>query len=296
MNVIDAMRVFVVVAEHNGFTAAADVLGLSTVNVTRHIAALEKRLNARLLHRTTRRVSLTSIGLTYYQRITSLLAELDDIEAEVMAQTIEPSGLLRVNAPVGYGVEILGSLLAGYQKLFPQVRLELVLNDKIVDMVEEGFDVAIRISRRLAPNLIARKLASSRMLLCASPDYLARKGIPEEPADLLKHECLAYSYLENKDVWVLTGPQGQVSLNVSGMIRANNGYVLREIALCGRGIVLEPEFVVKKSLEAGTLVPVLPGWTTGEVGIFAIYANRSYLAPKVRSFIDWLAKESVLLT
>ena len=284
MDTFAAMRVFVAVVERSGFSAAASALDLSTASVTRQVAALEKRLGTRLLNRTTRRVGLTSAGAAYYQRAVQLLAELDDIEAAVGAQALVPSGLLRINAPVSFGIARLGPLLAGYRVRYPQVKLDLSLSDRLVDMVEEGFDVAIRITRQPAPNLIARKLADARLLLCAAPDYLARAGTPAAPADLARHACLAYSYWSGGDEWTLQGPAGEATVRIDGGLRANNGDVLREAALAGMGIVLQPDFVVGADLAASRLRQVLP------VGIHAVYASRSHLAPKVRSFIDFLVE------
>lgn len=290
MDTLEAMRVFAAVVDRSGFSAAADALDLSTTSVTRQVAALEKRLGTRLLNRTTRRVSLTSAGAAYYQRAVQLLAELDDIEAAVGAQALAPSGLLRINAPVSFGIARLGPLLAGYRVRYPQVKLDLSLNDRLVDMVEEGFDVAIRITRQPAPNLIARKLADARILLCASPDYLARAGTPATPDALSQHACLAYSYWAGGDEWTLQGPGRETTVHIGGCLRANNGDVLREAALAGMGIVLQPDFVVGEDIVAGRLVPVLPGWSVPPIGIHAVYASRSHLAPKVRSFIDYLVE------
>ena len=289
MDTFAAMRVFVAVVERSGFSAAASALDLSTASVTRQVAALEKRLGTRLLNRTTRRVGLTSAGAAYYQRAVQLLAELDDIEAAVGAQALVPSGLLRINAPVSFGIARLGPLLAGYRVRYPQVKLDLSLSDRLVDMVEEGFDVAIRITRQPAPNLIARKLADARLLLCAAPDYLARAGTPAAPADLARHACLAYSYWSGGDEWTLQGPAGEATVRIDGGLRANNGDVLREAALAGMGIVLQPDFVVGADLAAGRLRRVLDDWMA-PVGIHAVYASRSHLAPKVRSFIDFLVE------
>ncbi|WP_205954735.1 LysR family transcriptional regulator [Pantoea stewartii] len=290
MDTIEAMRVFVAVAEHNSFSAAADAMNLSSVSVTRQIVALEKRLNTRLLNRTTRRVSLTSAGAAYYLRVVKLLAELNDIEAEVSAHTLVPAGLLRITAPVGFGIEWLGPVLAGFNAIYPQVKLDLSLNDRMVDMVEEGFDISIRITNQPAPHLIARKLTDSRVLLCASPEYLARAGTPLTPSDLTEHACLAYSYVLAGENWSLHSPSGKVIVPVNGTLRANNGYLLREAALAGMGIVREPEFVVAQALAEGRLVQVLPDWSPPPIGIYAVYTSRNHLAPKVRSFIDWLVK------
>lgn len=288
MDTLDAMRVFAAVAERSGFSAAADAMDRSTASVTRQVAALEQRLGPRLLNRTTRRVSLTSAGSAYYQRCLQLLADLDDLEATIGAQALEPAGVLRVNAPVSYGIERLGALLPGFRARYPQVELDLSLSDRLVDMVEEGFDVAIRITRQPAPMLIARKLGTVRLLACASPAYLARAGTPQHPSDLAGHECLLYHYSPSGDEVRFQGPEGDIDVRLHGGLRANNGYVLNAAALAGQGIVMQPDFLAEPHLSAGRLLRILPDYALGEVGIFAVYTSRSHVAPKVRSFIDYL--------
>ncbi|MCL7715309.1 LysR family transcriptional regulator [Stenotrophomonas mori] len=288
MDTLDAMRVFVAVVERNGFSAAAEALELSPAAVTRQIAALEKRLSARLLNRTTRRVGTTSIGAAYYQRCVQLLAEFDALEASVSAQSLQPSGRLRISAPVSYGIARLAPLLPGYAHDHPEVALDLSLSDRQVDIVEEGFDLAIRISRAPAPALIARRLAQARILLCAAPAYLEREGVPQAPEQLAAHRCLAYSYWAGGDSWQLQGPQGRtVDVPVQAHLRANNGDVLREAAIAGMGIIAQPDFIVAPALAAGRL---RPDWHLPPVGIHAVYPSRSHLAPKVRSFIDYLVQ------
>lgn len=288
MDTLDAMRVFAAVAERNGLSAAADALDRSTASVTRQVAALEQRLGTRLLNRTTRRVSLTSAGSAYYQRCLQLLADLDDLEATIGAQALEPAGVLRVNAPVSYGIERLGALLPGFRARYPQVELDLSLSDRLVDMVEEGFDVAIRITRQPAPMLIARQLGKVRILACASPAYLARAGTPRHPSDLAGHECLLYHYSPSGDEVRFQGPEGDIDVRLRGGLRANNGHVLNAAALAGQGIVMQPDFLAEPHLAAGRLVRILPDYALDEIGIFAVYTSRSHLAPKVRSFIDYL--------
>lgn len=290
MDTLDAMRTFIAVVDRNGFSAAADALGQSTARVTRQIAWLEQRLDTRLLNRTTRRISLTSAGTAYYQRCLQLLAEFDDIEATVGAQAQTPAGLLRINAPVSFGIARLAPLLAGYRARYPQVSIDLSLSDRLVDMVEEGYDLAIRITRAPAPTLIARRLGEARILPCASPAYLERMGMPRQPADLAGHQCLGYSYWSGGNEWTLQGADGEHVVRVDGGLRANNGDVLREAALAGMGIVLQPDFLVGEDVAAGRLVRVLPEYTLPPIGIHAVYASRSHLAPKVRSFIDHLVE------
>ena len=288
MDILDAMRTFVAVVDRNGFSAAATALGQSTARVTRQIASLEQRLDTRLLNRTTRRLSLTSAGTAYYQRCVQLLAEFDDIEATIGAQAQTPAGVLRINAPVSFGIARLAPLLASYRVRYPQVALDLSLSDRLVDMVEEGYDLAIRITAKPAPNLIARKLADTQVVLCASPGYLQRMGAPRVPADLAGHQCLHYSYWSGGHAWRLQGADGEHVVAVDGGLRANNGDVLREAALAGMGIVLQPDFLVGDDIAAGRLQRVLPGYAIAPIGIHAVYSSRSHLAPKVRSFIDHL--------
>ncbi|KAF1014177.1 MAG: HTH-type transcriptional regulator DmlR [Stenotrophomonas maltophilia] len=293
MDTLDAMRVFVAVVERNGFSAAAQALGLSTAGVTRQVAALEKRLNTRLLHRTTRRVSTTNAGAAYYAQCVRLLAEFDALEASVGAQALAPSGTLRINAPVSWGIARLGPLLAGFRARFPQVELDLALSDRLVDMVEEGYDVVIRINREPDPTLIARKLGHARITLCAAPSYLQVHGTPQTPQALAGHACLTYSYWSGGYHWPLQGPGGEVKVAVSSQLRANNGDVLREAAIAGMGIMLQPDFLIDPALADGRLVRVLPEWEAAPVGIYAVYNSRNHLAPKVHSFIDYPVEAGV---
>ncbi|MGE6332320.1 LysR family transcriptional regulator [Stenotrophomonas sp. NPDC077659] len=293
MDTLDAMRVFAAVVERNGFSAAAQALDMSTAGVTRQVAALEKRLSTRLLHRTTRRVSPTSAGAAYYAQCVRLLAEFDALEASIGAQALEPSGTLRINAPVSWGIARLGPLLAGYRQRYPQVELDLALSDRLVDMVEEGYDVAIRITREPSPALIARRLGQARISLCAAPSYLAARGTPRTPQELEQHDCLGYSYWASGNQWSLQGPGGETRVTVSNILQANNGDVLRQAAIAGMGVILQPDFLLEDALADGRLVRVLPEWDVPVIGIFAVYTSRSHLAPKVRSFIDYLVDAGV---
>jgi len=289
MNTIEDMRVFVAVAEQNGFTSAAASLGMSNPGVTRHIARLEARLGVRLFNRTTRRVSLTTTGVAYYQRCLMLLADFDELESSIREQGLKPTGTLRINAPVSFGIAKLAPLLAGFRSRYPEVKLDLTLTDRLSDIVEEGYDLAIRITRQPGLALIARKLTETRLLLCAAPGYLERRGTPSLPADLLAHECLSYTYWSDGETWRLSGPDGDVSIPVHGSLRANNGDLLLQAARDGLGIVLQPDFLVASDLASGRLVEVLPDHNMASMGIYAVYASRSHLAPKVRTFIDYLA-------
>jgi DNA-binding transcriptional LysR family regulator len=293
MDTLEAMRVFVTVVDRNGFNAAAEALGMSTASVTRQVAWLEKRLGLRLLNRTTRRVSPSSVGTAYYQRCQVLLAEFDDMEAAVGEQALTPSGTLRINAPFSFAIARLGPRLAGYRARHPQVALDLSLSDRLVDIVEEGYDMAIRITRQVTPTLIARKLGEVQAYLCAAPAYLERAGTPRLAADIAGHEFLNYSYSPLGDELALEGPDGETRVRIHGGLRANSGDVLREAAVAGMGIVLQPDFIAEKELQDGRLVRVLPDHQLAPIGVYAVYANRSHLAPKVRSFIDYLVEVGI---
>ena len=291
MDTLESMRVFVAIVERQGFSAAAEALQLSTASVTRHVAHLEKRLGTRLLHRTTRRVSLSTAGTAYYERCQRLLAEFDETEATVAEQTLRPAGSLRINVPVSFGIGHLGERLAAFCAHYPEISLEVSLADRLVDLVEEGFDLAVRITREPAPNLVARKLADLPIWLCAAPDYLRRHGHPQRPQDLAEHRCLAYSYWSGGDSWRLRGPEGEVTVKVGGNLRANNGDLLCAAARAGMGIVLQPEFLLSRDLAEGRLQRVLPAYDVTPSSLWIVYASRRYLPPKLRAFIDYLVED-----
>ncbi|MBV8235668.1 MAG: LysR family transcriptional regulator [Acidimicrobiia bacterium] len=288
MDRLAAMEAFVRVVERGGFTAAAEELRLSRAMVSKHVQDLEEHLGARLLNRTTRKVSLTEAGRVYYERSLQLLADLAETEEAVGELQARPRGRLRVNAPVSFGALHLAAAVADYMAAYPEVTVELTLNDRIVDLVEEGYDLALRIARLTDSSLIARRLAPCRMAVCASPAYLGRAGQPEHPDDLTRHNCLGYSYGQARDEWRFDGPEGAASVRVRGTLQANNGDALRAAALRGAGLVLLPSFIVGADLTAGRLVPVLSGYRVPELGIHAVYPHSRHLSAKVRSFVDFL--------
>lgn len=285
-----AMEAFVAVVEAGSFVAASERLGISTTSVSRLISTLEAHLDARLLHRTTRRLSLTDAGRSFYQHATALLADLAEAEAAVSADNRAASGLLRVSAPVSFGILHLGNLLARFRQEQPNVSLDLSLNDRVVDLVEEGHDLAIRISGQLpTSSLVARPLAPVRVVVCAAPAYLERYGVPQMPEDLAHHQCLLYSYAEQPDQWSFFGPDGLRQVSVNGFLTANNGDVLRVAALAGEGIVSQPSFIVGNDLLSGRLVPLLEHYAAPPLTVYAVYPSRRHLAAKVRAFVDFLA-------
>ncbi|KAF0814064.1 HTH-type transcriptional regulator DmlR [Andreprevotia sp. IGB-42] len=291
MDRLAAMQVFNKVVEAGSFVRAAALLGISTTAASRLVADLESHLGARLLQRTTRRLSLTEAGRAYHERAMQILADIAEAEAALDDETAQPGGLLRVNAPVSFGVRHLATLLPRYQAAHPAVKLELTLSDRTVDLVEEGYDLALRISGQLAGNLITRRLAPIRIAACAAPAYLARHGAPQTPQELLQHNCLIYTYGAGGDEWRFTQGGTVHTIKVQGTLRANNGDLLVAAARAGAGLINEPTFLVGDDLQAGTLECVLPGFASPELALYAVYPSRRHLSAKVRSFIDFLRAE-----
>jgi DNA-binding transcriptional LysR family regulator len=288
MDKTQEMTSFVAVVEAGSFVAAAGVLGLSKAAVSRQVAELEHRLGARLLHRTTRRLSLTDDGQLFYGRAKELLAAIDEAESEIASRSGEPSGLLRINAPLTFGVLHLAPLWGRFADAHPKVALEIDLSDRIVDLVEEGYDLAVRITNLPSSQLVSRQLASSRMVLCASPEYIARHGAPAHPDDLTAHRVISYSYWSTRDEWSFSGPDGEVRVRTQPRIHANNGDTCRAAALDHQGIILQPDFLVGDDLRQGTLLELLPDYASLTIGIHAVYPSRKYLPIKTRRMVDFL--------
>jgi DNA-binding transcriptional LysR family regulator len=284
-----ALEMFVRIVENGSFTAAADQLGLSRAAVSKHMAALEDRLDVRLLNRTTRRCSLTEAGQAFYERCRQILGDLEDAEREAGQTGLRPKGTLKVNAPMSFGTMYLAPAIPDFLGLYPEVSIDMTLNDRVVDLLEEGFDVAIRIGRLADSSLVARRLAPSRIVACAAPSYIARRGTPSAPAELGLHDCLVYAYAPNRDVWEFTGPSGPVTVKVRGRLRANNGEALVAAAAAGFGIVWSPTFMVDGLLADGRLVPILEDFPIPERGVYAVWPHGRHLSAKVRSFVDFLA-------
>lgn len=251
---------------------------------------LEARLGARLLQRTTRRLSLTEAGEAYYTRCRQILADLDEADGMVGDVALQASGRLRVNAPLSFGVTRLAALWPEFMLRHPGVELEVDLSDRLVDLVEEGYDMAIRITKPRDSSLIHRPLAKTRVLLCAAPGYLARCGTPAEVADLTQHEIIAYTYAPGGDTWRFATPAGEQSVTVRPRLRANNGETCRDAALAGLGITQQPDFLVRDHLAAGRLVEVLPESCSRELGIYAVYPSRKHLSGKVRALAEFLSE------
>lgn len=289
MDKLAALTAFVRVVERGSFTAAAEDLRLSRAMTSKHVQDLEAHLGVRLLSRTTRRVSLTEEGRLYHARCAEVLAALAEADQSVTARQAEPQGLLRLNGPVSFGTHYLAPAIADFTAAHPRVAVDMVLVDRVVDLVDEGYDLAVRIGALASSSLIARRLAPCRLVVCAAPDYLARQGAPTRPADLAGHNCLDYSYGGLSGVWRFSGPAGEEAVPIAGNLIINNGDALRAAALRGQGIVVLPTFIVGADLRAGTLRRVLADHALPELGIHAVYPSGRHLPAKVRAFIDFLA-------
>jgi DNA-binding transcriptional LysR family regulator len=292
MDRLRALEVFVEVVRHNGFARAAEVLETSPANVTRIIGGLEAHLGTRLLNRSSRKMSLTEIGEALYERAKVIVEDAAEVEALASSSSASPRGLLRINAPVSFGVLRLAPLWPAFMLRYPNVELQIALTDRVVDIVEEGYDLAVRISRSGATTHAARKLASSHNICCASPEYLARRGFPIVPADLKEHDCIGYSYAVAGDEWTFRDEAGrQHSVKVNCTMHSNNGDTARAAALAGLGFIWQPTFLIGDDLRAGRLVAVLPGYRLPDIDVLAVYPSRRHLSAKVRVMIDFLAEQ-----
>lgn len=290
MDKFQEMSAFAAVVDAGSFVRAADALGLSKTAVSRLVSELEARLGARLLHRTTRRLSLTEAGEVFHDRCRQLLDGVAEAEAELSTHTGEVIGRLKVNVPFSFGLLHLAPLWPTFMARHPRVVLDVTLSDRFVDLVDEGYDLAVRIARLPASSLVSRQLTTTRMILCASPQYLREHGTPEQPEDLAAHAVISYTLLATGEQWELQGPDGPVSVKVSPRMRTNNGDTCCAAALQHQGIIFQPSFMVAEHLASGALVQVLPGYRSADVGVYAIYPTRKHLTPKVRALIDFLAE------
>lgn len=289
MDKFQEMQAFVAVVDNGSFVRAADALNTSKAAISRQVADMEQRLGIRLLNRTTRKLSLTDEGQLFYLRCTDLLNGLEEAESELSLRSGEPSGHLRVSAPVTFGISHLAPLWGKFLQQHPKVSMEVSLSDRTVDLVEDGYDLAVRISRTPHPTFIARKLASTKMVLCASPAYLKRHGTPIHPQDISEHNVISYTYWTSKDEWEFTDPGGKVEVvKTRPRFHANSGDTCVAAALQDQGIVMQPDFLVYDALREGKLKSLLPGYQTVELGIYAVYTSRRQLPLKLRSLIDFL--------
>lgn len=286
-----AMQAFVRVVESGSFVAAAERLRLSTSSLSRLIAELELHLGARLLNRTTRRLSLTESGQAYYERCIALLAELSEAEALVGQSAALPRGTIRLTCSYSMAEQRVAPAIAHFGERYPDVHFELTVADRVIDIVEEGFDLAIRVGAVRAESLVARRLGSMRLVLAAAPAYLERHGVPTAPQDLVRHNALTYAYAATPRLWRFTGADGAVhDVRVNGSLHANSGDALLAAALAGLGVVNEPDFMLGAALAAGRLQRLLADHEGQGGDIWAVYPSRRHLSLKVRLFVDHIAQ------
>ena len=286
-----ALEAFVRVAEQHSFSAGAEKLGKSKSLVSRQIAALEADLGVRLFHRTTRSITLTEAGRGFLERATRILSEVEEATLSVSRLQAVPTGRLRINAPMSFGFLHLAPSLPDFLRRYPDIQVDMVMNDRVVDVVEEGFDVAVRIGRLAESSLIARRLAPIRIVICASPDYLARHGEPLTPDDLTEHHCLINTNITPYGDWRLIHPDGRPwPVAVKGPLCANNGDALKAAVINGLGLTILPTFIVGEDMQAGRLASVLTEYVPQDVALHAVYPHSRLLSPKVRAFVDFLAE------
>lgn len=288
MNKLDAMKTFVEVVKQGSFTKAADSLSTSPQLVSKYVSYLEAQLNTRLLNRTTRRISLTEFGHRYVERCEQLLSDLADMENAAQEHSGKPQGTLRINAPVSFATQHLAKALMPFQQQYPDILIDLQLNDRKIDIVQEGFDVALRIGILKDSSLIAKKITPIRLVMCAAPSYLEKYGTPKQACDLKNHHYLHYSYL---------GVETQNLTNELGLFRksqcrlmANNGEVLMQAAIDGGGIIVQPTFIVGEALKSGQLKVILPEHEPATLALYAVYAHRQFVSRKVSAFIEFLSE------
>lgn len=280
----EGVQEFVAVAETGSFTRAAQRLGLSIAQVSRQVSTLEQRLSSELLHRTTRKVSVTEAGQLYYQHCRPLLDGLDEAERALTSLQGQATGLIRMTAPITYGEQHITPLLSEFLLQHPAVRIDLQLTNQKLDLIEGGFDLAIRLGRLEDSSMIARRLASRTLYLCASPAYLRQQGEPRTLADLQQHNCL----LGTLDSWRFREDGKDRNVRVSGSLRANSGYAIMDAALKGIGLVQLPDYYVEQWLKSGDLVTLLEEFQPEDEGIWALYPHSRHLLPKIRLLVDFL--------
>ena len=291
MNRLSVIESFVKVAELHSFSQAAARLNTSKSVVSRHVAALEAQLGLRLFHRTTRSLTLTEAGRGYFERVSQILLDLQDADQAVSHLQMTPRGRLKVSAPMSFGFLHLAPALADFLGEYPELEVDVTMSDRFVDLVEEGFDLAVRIGALADSSLIAKRIAPIRRVICASPRYLAAHGTPDVPQDLRAHQCLCNSNQPGGGhEWRFTMPDGKsATVQVKGRLALNNGDALRVAALNDLGLVDIPTFIVGGDLKAGTLVSVLDAHVPQSLALHAVYSHARHLSPKVRAFIDFLA-------
>ena len=288
---LDGMTVFVRVVEKGNFTLAAGFLNHSTSYISKEISRLESRLGVRLLNRSTRKISLTDSGRTYYEYCRQIVADAEEAERSISSQHEIPHGVLKISAPISFGHVYLADLLPQFLKAYPDVQMEVNFDDRLVDVIAEGYDVVIRVTSPKDTSLISRKIMSSSIITLASPEYLSRKGCPAHPRDLVGHDCISYAYLQRPAYWDYLSASGEpVGVTVKPQAICNNDELQRSMAVAGVGITRIPSFCCQGELSTGALVPILKEYEFRDLGVYAIYPHRRNLSTKVRVFVDFLVE------
>lgn len=286
------MKIFVEVARRQGFTAAAKELNVSKSHISKQVERLEEHLGVRLLHRTTRQVSLSEEGQIYYQRCQQILEDIEDAQRAITQLRTTPAGTLRLTAPMTFGLKYLNGLICEFLEQYPDLDAEVHFSDQVVGLVETNVDAAVRIGELKDSSLVGRRLAPVQMLTVASPNYLAEHGEPKHPDELREHSCLRYSYQVSGTTWYYRGADGrELNVRVDGRISANNGRALTEAACAGLGIHLAPDFILAEAVRSGALKPILSDWKSRTLALWVVYPDRRFLSQRVRFFVDFLAEK-----
>lgn len=288
MHDINDMLIFAHVVKAKSFSGAALRLNVSKSRISKSVSRLESVLGVRLLQRSTRRLSLTEVGEAYFEHCDRILDELSLADDTINRLHLEPRGTLKISSSVAFGTLHVAPALPGFMAQYPDLAVDLTISDRFVDLVEEGYDLALRITAEPELNLVARKLAPVRRKICASPAYLASRGTPQTPRDLERHNCLDYTYMSTGGHWRLSGPDGDIAVPVSGTLRMNDDEALSQAVLGGVGLALLPTFIVGKELQAGKLLEVLPGYVPVERFLYAVHLPNRHLPLKTRVFIEYL--------
>ena len=289
MDRLTAMQVFSEVAQRGSFTAAADHLEMSRVMVTRYVTQLEKWLGARLLQRSTRRISLTEAGESCLAQCRQILELSADMQEHSGQRDLAPKGQLRLTTSMSFGVAHLAAAVSDYLRQFPAVSVDMLMVDRSVNLIEDRVDLAIRISGELDPNLVARRIAPCHSVICAAPDYIARHGLPQTPDDLARHNCLTYSNFGNGE-WRFNRAGESVSVSIRGNLSANEATFLTQAALTGSGIALQPTYLAGPLIRSGQLQPLLPEWQPPELTIWGVYLTRRHVPASLRTMLDFLVE------
>ncbi len=289
MDRFESIRAFARVVEHSGFAAAARAMNMSRSAVNKHVIALEDRLGVQLLTRTTRKVTPTETGYAFYERCLTILGDLESAELAAGQLQQEARGTLKVNAPMTFGTMHLSRLIADFMVRYPELRIELTLSDHLSDPVADGADLTVRITAPPGPaNLVSHRIVEGRLSLCAAPGYIAEHGAPLHPKELSNRSCLHYGNLSTGNVWHLRGPDGEHAIRVRGTLCSNNGTVLRDAVLAGRGIAMLPTFIIGADLQSGRLTSLLTDYAPPDLAIYVLYPRNRHLSAKIRLFTEFM--------